>query len=86
MYIVTGGAGFIGSNIAAALEERGDDVVIVDWLGTEDKWRNIAKRRRTRRTGLPGQPDQRPPGRPAPRKWPKDLPGRSFLLHARRLV
>ncbi len=46
MYIVTGGAGFIGSNIAAALEARGDDVVVVDWLGTEDqKWRNIAKRR-----------------------------------------
>ena len=45
MHIVTGGAGFIGSNIAAALEARGDDVVIVDRLGHGDKWRNIAKRR-----------------------------------------
>lgn len=46
MYIVTGGAGFIGSNIVAALDRRGDDVVVVDWLGTGDhKWRNIAKRR-----------------------------------------
>jgi len=46
MYIVTGGAGFIGSNIVASLEEqeRGP-IVVVDWLGTEDKWRNIAKRR-----------------------------------------
>lgn len=43
---MTGGAGFIGSNIAAALDDRGEDVVIVDSLGTEDtKWRNIAKRR-----------------------------------------
>ncbi len=46
MYLITGGAGFIGSNIAAALDERGDEIVIVDWLGTNDfKWRNIAKRR-----------------------------------------
>ncbi|OOG63080.1 ADP-glyceromanno-heptose 6-epimerase [Sinorhizobium sp. A49] len=46
MYLITGGAGFIGSNIAAALDECGDDIVIVDWLGTSDfKWRNIAKRR-----------------------------------------
>ncbi len=46
MYVITGGAGFIGSNIAASLEASGADVVIVDWLGREDfKWRNIAKRR-----------------------------------------
>jgi len=45
MYVVTGGAGFIGSNIVAALEERGDDVIVVDALGSDDKWRNIAKRR-----------------------------------------
>ncbi|MBR9825215.1 MAG: ADP-glyceromanno-heptose 6-epimerase [Alphaproteobacteria bacterium] len=44
MYIVTGGAGFIGSIIAAKLEEAGEDVAIVDWLGTEMKWKNIAKR------------------------------------------
>ncbi len=44
MYIVTGGAGFIGSIIAAKLEDAGEDVTIVDWLGTEMKWKNIAKR------------------------------------------
>ncbi len=45
MYIITGGAGFIGSNIAAALDAAGQECVIVDWLGTGDKWKNIAKRR-----------------------------------------
>ena len=45
MIIVTGGAGFIGSNIVAALEERGEtEVVVCDSLGDGDKWRNIAKR------------------------------------------
>jgi ADP-L-glycero-D-manno-heptose 6-epimerase len=43
MIIVTGGAGFIGSNLLAALEERGE-LVVVDWLGDGEKWRNIAKR------------------------------------------
>lgn len=45
MHIITGGAGFIGSNIAATLDELGQDIVIVDWLGEGDKWKNIAKRR-----------------------------------------
>lgn len=45
MYLVTGGAGFIGSNIAAAIEDRGfGKVVISDRLRDGDKWRNIAKR------------------------------------------
>lgn len=44
MIVITGGTGFIGSYLAAALEARGERVVICDWLGTEDKWRNIAKR------------------------------------------
>ena len=45
MIVVTGGAGFIGSNLLAALEARGEtDLVVCDRLGTDDKWRNIAKR------------------------------------------
>ncbi|QEO17415.1 ADP-glyceromanno-heptose 6-epimerase [Acetobacter vaccinii] len=42
MIIITGGAGFVGSCLQAALVARGQDTVIVDWLGTEGKWRNIA--------------------------------------------
>jgi ADP-L-glycero-D-manno-heptose 6-epimerase len=45
MIVVTGGAGFIGSNLVAALEERGrTELVVCDRLGTDEKWRNIAKR------------------------------------------
>lgn len=43
MIIVTGGAGFIGSNLLAGLEGRGD-LVVVDTLGSGDMWRNLAKR------------------------------------------
>ncbi len=43
MFLVTGGAGFIGSNITAALVERGERVVVCDSLGSDDKWQNIAK-------------------------------------------
>lgn len=42
MIIITGGAGFIGSCLQAALVERGHDTVIIDQLGTQGKWRNIA--------------------------------------------
>ncbi|MHB2167996.1 ADP-glyceromanno-heptose 6-epimerase [Alsobacter sp. R-9] len=42
MIIVTGGAGFIGSNLAARLVEEGADVVVVDRLGSGGKWKNIA--------------------------------------------
>lgn len=44
MFIITGGAGFIGSNLAAALSRQAPgDVVVCDWLGAGDKWKNIAK-------------------------------------------
>lgn len=43
MHIVTGGAGFIGSNVARALIERGhDDVVVVDDLTDGHKFVNIS--------------------------------------------
>ena len=46
MIVVTGGAGFIGSNIIADLEAAGKGkVAVVDWFGTGEKWRNVAKRR-----------------------------------------
>jgi ADP-L-glycero-D-manno-heptose 6-epimerase len=44
MFLVTGGAGFIGSNLVAALEARGAEVAVCDRLGRGDKWRNLAKR------------------------------------------
>lgn len=43
MHIVTGGAGFIGSNLVAALCARGEEVVVVDRLRQGQKWRNLAK-------------------------------------------
>jgi ADP-L-glycero-D-manno-heptose 6-epimerase len=45
MLLVTGGAGFIGSNVVAALNDAGrGDVVVCDGLGHDGKWRNLAKR------------------------------------------
>jgi ADP-L-glycero-D-manno-heptose 6-epimerase len=43
MILVTGGAGFIGSNLATALAEQGAQVVICDRLRSGAKWRNISK-------------------------------------------
>ena len=46
MIIVTGAAGFIGSNIVADLNALGrTDLILVDDLGSQSKWKNIAKRR-----------------------------------------
>ena len=46
MIVVTGGAGFIGSALVWALNNRGqDDILVVDRLGTTDQWRNLASLR-----------------------------------------
>jgi ADP-L-glycero-D-manno-heptose 6-epimerase len=43
--LVTGGAGFIGSNVVAALNEAGrSDIIVNDQLGFDAKWQNLAKR------------------------------------------
>lgn len=43
MILLTGGAGFIGSCLNATLGQLGRDVAIVDRLGSEHKWRNLAR-------------------------------------------
>ncbi len=45
MLLVTGGAGFIGSNVLASLNEAGSaDIAVNDFLGSDGKWRNLAGR------------------------------------------
>jgi ADP-L-glycero-D-manno-heptose 6-epimerase len=45
MFVVTGGAGFIGSNLVSALDARAPGrIAVCDVLGTDEKWRNVAKR------------------------------------------
>ena len=45
MLLVTGGAGFIGSNVVASLNEAGrTDIAVNDVLGSDGKWRNLASR------------------------------------------
>jgi len=44
--VVTGGAGFIGSALIRHLNDLGmDDIVIVDDLGTDEKWKNLVGKR-----------------------------------------
>ena len=43
LVVVTGGAGFIGSNVVGALARRGDaDVLVCDRMGRDERWRNLA--------------------------------------------
>ncbi len=45
MLLVTGGAGFIGSNLVASLNEAGRaDIAVNDILGSDGKWRNLGSR------------------------------------------
>jgi ADP-L-glycero-D-manno-heptose 6-epimerase len=44
MIVITGGAGFIGSNLVAGLEQAGyPELVVCDRFGDDERWRNIAK-------------------------------------------
>lgn len=46
MYIVTGGAGFIGSAMIWRLNKAGvTDILVVDNLGQSEKWKNLVNRR-----------------------------------------
>ncbi len=46
MLVVTGGAGFIGSALVAALNARGrDDILVVDDFGDGPKWKNLRGKR-----------------------------------------
>ncbi len=48
MYVITGGAGFLGSACLWELNKAGiEDVIIVDNLGTSEKWKNLVGLRYT---------------------------------------
>ncbi|MCB1140821.1 MAG: ADP-glyceromanno-heptose 6-epimerase [Leptospiraceae bacterium] len=43
-YIITGGAGLIGSNVIEELNRMGEtDILIIDHLGTSEKWKNLTR-------------------------------------------
>ena len=42
MIILTGGAGFIGTNMLMALNKMGErDILIVDNINSSEKWKNL---------------------------------------------
>lgn len=46
MYIITGGAGFIGSAFVSFLNQKGiSDITIVDELGSGERWKNLLGRK-----------------------------------------
>ena len=46
MYILTGGAGFIGSALLSHLNQQGvEDILVVDSLRDTEKWKNLAGKR-----------------------------------------
>lgn len=46
LIVITGGAGFIGSNVIQTLNDQGiTNIVIFDNLGKEDKWKNLVGKR-----------------------------------------
>jgi len=48
LHIITGGAGFIGSGFVHQLNRMGiDDIIIVDNLGSTEKWKNLVNLRFT---------------------------------------
>jgi ADP-L-glycero-D-manno-heptose 6-epimerase len=46
LIVITGGAGFIGSGVIRYLNDRGlSNIVVVDDLGTGEKWKNLVNKR-----------------------------------------
>ena len=81
MIIVTGGAGFIGSNLVAALEERGaGPLVVCDNPGAGEGGRTIAGRSLEARDRARRAP-RLPPG--PRRRGARGLPPRRQLVHDR---
>ena len=62
--LVTGGAGFIGSNLVASLAAEGHEVVVCDRLRSQGKWRNLRAHRIAALVApeeLPAWLERRPP-------------------------
>lgn len=41
MILITGATGFIGSNYAHLLNDKNEEIVICDWFGHHNKWKNL---------------------------------------------